>query len=365
MEEAEVVNPFERDAENRQNMQKRRAELRQKASQYRRNQQNPNTATLKQQISKMPISKAKSVGAPTQTAKSVGPTQTIKASGTPPKEVTKGDYTNKPFPKASAVKNSYNVKDKGPTTTLVDPLKKEKSWWKDKFPKTTAMLKGKPDTTVKIGKATADAATSPKPPRDNSGVSDSSRFWSATAGKPQFDKSKNVPEPSTTLKTQDGKTTYNNPGVTGAKPAGPSKSLEPPAPTRKPTTRADKPLNRPNPQIQANRTQGQAGSKSGPVATPAGPSTALKAAPAPTPVTKAASRPPAVRARGVSRPKPSSGGGRWGFHGTATRTAPKNLSAGQTTNRALGGVWEEKIPEVVKESFESFIRNTFLKENNE
>lgn len=358
LDEAEVVHPFERDAENRQNMQKRRAELRQKASQYRRNQQNPNAATLKQQISKMPISKAKPVGAPTQAAKPVGPSQTIKASGTPPKEVTKGDYTNKPFPKASAVKNSYNVKDKGPTTSLkakpdikdlpvVDPLGKEKAWFKDKFPRTTAMLKGEPTTTAKIGKATADAATSPKPPSVNSGVSDSSRFWSATAGKPQFDKSKNVPEPSTTLKTQDGKTTYNNPGVTGA------------------NVRVDKPLNRPNPQIQANRTQGQAGSKSGPVATPAGPSTALKAAPAPTPVTKAASRPPAVRARGVSRPKPSSGGGRWGFHGTATRTAPKNLSAGQTTNRALGGVWEEKIPEVVKESFESFIRNTFLKENNE
>lgn len=36
---------------------------------------------------------------------------------------------------------------------------------------------------------------------------------------------------------------------------------------------------------------------------------------------------------------------KFGFHGTATSTAPAELSAGQITNRALGGVYEETLLE--------------------
>jgi hypothetical protein len=53
--------------------------------------------------------------------------------------------------------------------------------------------------------------------------------------------------------------------------------------------------------------------------------------------------------------------GSWGFSGSSGRAT----TSGQMVNRSLGGVYEEKVPEVVKESFESFIRNTFLKENHD
>lgn len=345
-------------------------------------------------------------GPPTQTAKSVTPQlkaapspnlKTVTATGKPPASVTKGNYVNKPFPQAAAVRNAYDVKDKGPTSTvkaktgvgtsppkgveMIDPLAKTKEYWgktlsmKHPSPVQVATAKAssqqakevKPAAQASVA-ASPTPATSPKP-SVNAGVKDASKFWSQTAGKPQFDKSKEVKgpgsvvqaQPSTKLSTPNGSTTYNNPGFTGAKS----------------TARPSSTLNRANPQVGASAP------KSGLIGTPSGPANVAKtsgpplptikpqapvptpapAAPAPKSVARPSTSSRATRQRGVRRtsaPKRS-----WGFHGTATGTASRGMSAGSITNRALGGVYEEKVPEVVKESFESFIRNKFLKENNE
>lgn len=349
---------------------------------------------LRGKIMNTPQTKAKPVGVPTQAAKPVTPQlkaapspnlNTVSASGKPPASVTKGNYVNEPFPKAAAVKNAYDVKDKGPTSTvkaktgvgtsppkgveIVDPLAKTKDYWN----KTLAMKHPSPlkavEPTAQASAVSSPAqATEPKP-SVNAGVSDSSRFWSKAASKPQYDKSKEVKgpgstvqaHPSTKLSTPDGSTTYNNPGFTGANQT----------PARPSTT-----LNRANPQVGASAP------KSGLIGTPSGPANITKSSgpPLPTikpqaPATPAApaapkvaarpsSRSSATRARGVRRPSAPSKSS-WGFHGTATGTASRGMSAGSITNRALGGVYEEKVPEVVKESFESFIRNTFLKENHD
>lgn len=97
---------------------------------------------------------------------------------------------------------------------------------------------------------------------------------------------------------------------------------------------------------------------------PANAATASPTSKAPTPSTsKAASRAPVVRQRGVKRSRPSTKSRKssWGFGGSGSRAT----TSGQMINRSLGGVFEENVPSVVKESFESFIRNTFLKENHE
>jgi len=456
---------------------------------------------LRGKIMNTPQTKAKPVGVPTQVAKPVTPQlkaaqspnlNTVSASGKPPASVTKGNYVNEPFPKAAAVKNAYDVTDKGPTSTvkaktgvgtsppkgveMVDPLrstpKEILQVWKDyqrgkrdviqkgaktiskaaapvlqkareylgtdkpvapeKAPWATALLgkdggpkssvktvtdkptqaaEVKPSQTVQAGpppsngikanppswvqqgmkgittasqlaasqlaravksKGTPVSASGEKPTalstsRDNSGISDTSQFWSKTAGTQQ---SKQGPgstvqaHPSTTLNRA-------NPQV-GASAPRPGLTGSPSGTKGRPSTT----LNRANPQVGASAP------KSGLIGTPSGPANITKssgpplptikpqapAAPAAPAAPKVAARPSsrssATRARGVRRPSAPSKSS-WGFHGTATGTASRGMSAGSITNRALGGVYEEKVPEVVKESFESFIRNTFLKENHD
>jgi len=101
-----------------------------------------------------------------------------------------------------------------------------------------------------------------------------------------------------------------------------------------------------------------------------GPTTSIKAttqtAPAqktaPTPAPATAAKPaapssrPAPAAPRQSAPQKSS----WGFHGTKTSTMRKGASTQSITNASLGGVYEDVKPQI-KESFEQFLRNTFLK----
>jgi len=81
---------------------------------------------LRTKIMNTKQSAAKQVG-PTQTASQVKPKlqpqaspnlNTVKASSQPPASVTKGNYVNQAYPQAAAVKNAYNVNDKGPTSTV-------------------------------------------------------------------------------------------------------------------------------------------------------------------------------------------------------------------------------------------------------
>jgi hypothetical protein len=114
----------------------------------------------------------------------------------------------------------------------------------------------------------------------------------------------------------------------------------------------------------------RAPSASSSLVSPANAATASPTSSSPTPRAPApSSNARATRQRGVQRARPRSSSRRssrkssWGFGGSGSRAT----TSGQMVNRSLGGVFEEQeqVPKVVKESFESFIRNKFLKENHE
>ena len=455
---------------------------------------------LRSKIMNTPQTKVSDTG-PTQTAKPATPKlvakaspnlRTVKATSTPPASITKGNYVNQPYPKAAAVKNAYDVKDRGPTSTvkatkanpnsvgvgrfaqpairdssvkgtkIVNPATSEITPGLDAISKLASVpvkafdkisgtnisgrikpsKEGRPTKASVIAQAAHDKATQAKPvqgdikkaepvtmsppvqasaapsttlktnppelvqkgfkgitnaaqlaaqqlsktvgpgktidvrqqnaaaaekptplpaSRNNSGVSDASKFWASTSGKAPYSKEAQAKAQVT---AKQGTLNRVNPQVGASAPksglaGSPSGSRARPSP------------NLGSAKNTGAQVAGQPGSPSGTAPTPVKTSMPIPTAkPSSARVTASTPKPSsnvrAKRQRGVRRtPSSSSRKSNWGFHGTATRTASKGLSAGAITNRALGGVYEEKLPEAVKESFESFIRNKFLKENHE
>lgn len=254
--------------------------------------------------------KAKS-GAPSQTAKAVGPpsteiraksgapTQTAKAAGSPPLLKPRPSTTLK-NKRGGAANNVDLTKDvpkvatgKGQVTTA-KPSKPLYNNLKDVKPRPIKPT-GPPDKLTAAPNASVGTAKQP----------DSKPLVGLSTAKAE------TPPPSS-LPAQPN---IINKGAADTKTKAAPTQKAAPAPAKKPA-----------------------------IATAAGPSNAL-------------ARPRAPVARPA--PKRSFGYGRSGAGHAPTRTASKGMNAGQITNRALGGVFEEK------ESFESFVRNKFLKENNE